>query len=65
MAGPHHDTGRLSGPRGGGGSWEGLGPVVFVLVAAHLAALMFWIVSLIRSSLNNRQKQQKADLKQH
>ena len=39
--------------------------MVFVLVAAHLAALMFWIVSLIRSSLNNRQKQQKADLKQH
>ncbi|KAL4854295.1 Ribosomal RNA small subunit methyltransferase H [Chlorella vulgaris] len=40
------DTGRLSGPRHGSGTWEGLGPVIIVLVAVHIAALLFWIVSL-------------------
>lgn len=57
------NTGRLSGPRGGSFDWEGLGPVVAVLVAAHVAALLFWIVSLIKGSLSGRPK--KADLKQH
>lgn len=57
------NTGRLAGPRSGGLDWEGLGPVVAVLVAVHVAALLFWIVSLIKSSLSGRPK--KADLKQH
>ena len=58
------NTGRLSGPRSGAGfDWEGLGPVVAVLVAVHVAALLFWIVSLIRGSLGGKPK--KADLKQH
>lgn len=63
MAGPTRDTGRLSGPRHKG-DWEGLGAVVAVLVAVHVAALLFWIVSLIRSSLQGS-KVKKADLKQH
>ncbi len=57
------NTGRLSGPRSGSLDWEGLGPVVAVLVAVHVAALLFWIVSLIKSSLSGKPK--KADLKQH
>lgn len=57
------NTGRLAGPRSGSLDWEGLGPVVAVLVAVHVAALLFWIVSLIKSSLSGRPK--KAELKQH
>lgn len=60
------NTGRLSGPRHGKGSgfdWEGLGPVIAVLVAAHVAALLFWIVSLVRSSISSRPA--KSDLKKH
>ena len=60
------DTGRLSGPRGGKGTgwdFEGLGPLVSVLVAVHLAALIFWIISLVRGGLGAKTK--KADLKQH
>lgn len=57
------NTGRLSGPRTSTFNWEGLGPVVAVLVAVHLAALLFWIVSLIKSSLAGKPK--KAADKQH
>lgn len=56
------DTGRLSGPRHGSGTWEGLGPVIIVLVAVHIAALLFWIVSLVRSSMTSKRK---AGIKQH
>lgn len=46
MAQTGGNTGRLSGPRTGKGfDFEGLGPVVTVLVAVHVAALLFWIVS--------------------
>ena len=31
-------------------SWFGLGPVVFGLIAVHLAALLFWILALWRTS---------------
>lgn len=57
------NTGRLSGPRHGAGGWdwEGLGPVVAVLVAVHVAALLFWIFSLIRSGTRAR----KPDIKKH
>ena len=57
------NTGRLSGPGTGQSNWEGLGPVIVVLVAGHLAALAFWIVRLIRGGLANRAR--KAGLKQH
>lgn len=42
--------------------WFGLGPVIFTLVCVHIAALIFWIVLLIRG---NRTTVRKADIKQH
>jgi hypothetical protein len=33
-----------------------------VLVAVHIAALLFWIVSLVRSSMTSKRK---AGIKQH
>lgn len=42
---------------------QGLGPVIGVLIAVHVAALLFWIFSLIRSSMSARPR--KADIKQH
>lgn len=58
------NTGRLSGPsKGTGFDFEGLGPLITVLVAAHVAALLFWIVSLLKGSFSG--KGRKADIKQH
>lgn len=42
---------------------QGLGPIIGVLIAVHVAALLFWIFSLIRSSMSQRPR--KADIKQH
>lgn len=36
----------------GDAGWLGLGPVVFCLVLLHVAALLFWVVALVRSSLS-------------
>ncbi len=60
---PQRSTGRLSGPsKGTGFDFEGLGPLITVLVAVHVAALVFWIVSLIKGSFS---KKSKPSTKQH
>lgn len=41
--------------------WLGLGPAVFFLVLLHIAALLFWVIALIRTSGSKTRK----TVKQH